>query len=324
MNVAPVNLWISVGSNKEDLMKKPEEILPDIIVEEESVNEGVFSWYLPEDGKFIKIDREQEDKDVIRYQKTGDREIFERLYQNRIPSLQIWARRHHYLTDSKENMFGELRFYFMKAVLKFKKNRGSFNTCLFTFLLNCIRNLKTGKKAKKRKPEGADPNSMNNFVLSLDYSYGNVDEGDGRSLKDILSDKMEDRRGTVDQIYLEETMNVLSNKNHIIKKFLRGLSDGNTLGNMIKTFKTKKGIIKISRKQFKNLSSKKSKKTVIGLIKDHNNIEDKFSLIGYSVHAPNILNYTIEMQKTKESDLIIKTVRKLRRNKESILERIHR
>ncbi|MEI7943132.1 MAG: hypothetical protein WCH76_08260, partial [Candidatus Riflemargulisbacteria bacterium] len=243
-------------------MIKTEEIMSDILINDESEGEAVFSWHLPEDGKFIKIDREQEDKDVIHYQKTGDREIFERLYQNRIQSLQIWARRHHYLTDSKENMFGELRFYFMKAVLKYKKNRGSFNTCLFTFLLNCIRNLKIGKKAKKRKPEGADPNSMSNFVLSLDYSYGNGDESNGRSLREILSDKMEDKKGTVDQIYLEETLNMLSNKNYVVKKFLKGLSDGNTLGSMIKVFKTKKGNIKINKNQFKRLSAKNRSKNL--------------------------------------------------------------
>ena len=327
MNVMLVNSQTNAGKSKEniDMIKQGEElldILPEHFTKEDPAIETIIAWHLPENSKFVEIDRKQEDANVILFQKTKDRTIFEKLYQDRIPTLQFWARRHYYLTDSKENMFGELRYCFMKAVLKYQKNRGSFNTCLFTFILNYIRNLKTGKKAKKRKPEGADPESMNNFVLSLDYSYGN-DDGEGMSLGDILSDKIEDRRSAADQIHLEETLDILSNRNGFVKKFLKALSAGNTLGNVLKASKIKRGSIKIKKNAFNLLKKKKkSKKIVTDLIKENMKTETQFSVVSYKIHAPNMLNYTIEMKKTKESDLILRAIRKLRRNKESILERI--
>ncbi len=321
MNVMPVSLPINAGINEESWMKKINDEIEDL--SEDSI-ESRLSWYAPEDNQFVKIDRKQEDENVIKYQKTHDMTIFEKLYQDRIPSLQIWARRYHWLTDSKENMFGELRFYFMKAVNKYQKNRGSFNTCLYTFLLNCVRNLKTGKKAKKRKPEGADPNSTTNFILSLNYPYGNSKDGDGRSLMDIISDKIEDKKRVTDQICLEETMDILSSDNRIIRKFMMGLSDGHTLGNMIKSFKIKQGNIKISKNCYSRLvGKKKNKKIVANLIRGKKDISDDFSVVDYAV-TPNTLVYTIEMKKTKESDLILRTVRKLRRNREHIMERINR
>ena len=93
-------------------------------------------WYTPEERSvFAQIDREQENRDVDAFQKNHNEKLFEKIYKIRIPTLQIWARKTHYLMDSKDDMFGELSSCFAKAVSTYKKKKGSFNTWLFIFLL---------------------------------------------------------------------------------------------------------------------------------------------------------------------------------------------
>jgi len=281
-------------------------------------------WYTAEERSvFIAIDRDQENKDIDCFQRTKDMVLFEKIYKARIPTLQIWARRYQYLMDSKEDMFGELSYFFTKAVLTYKINRGSsFNTCLFTYLINCIRNLQIGRRAKKRLPDGVDPNSMSKFMLSLDYNYDGKD-GSENTLRDILANKMSSKETVVEKMGMDETVNILSNGNPQIVGWLKKLGEGSTITALIKECKTRNGNIYISHSQAKKLrSGRKQKKVVMALIKSKTDIHDDFSVVDYCVLKQDSLHYTIEMRKTKEADLILKTIRKLRKEKRNIMDRI--
>jgi hypothetical protein len=300
----------------------------EILEQEKTINQLDSEFYRPvwtneEKEAFKPIDRVQENKDVVLFQKTGDVEVFEKLYANRIPTLKVWANKYYYLLGSADDMFGELSFYFSKAVKKYDKKRGSFNTCLYTFLLHRIKNIRNGKKAKKRKPVGADPHSISNCTLSLDYDY-NTKDGNESTLKDLLANESDiGEKDIIEKINLEETINVLSKINPNIQGFLKRLGDGNTISSLIKELRLKKGRIKLNKAQANKLKIKnKCNRVVSDIIKDKTDIV-KFQLVEYKVTSTDSLHYTVELPKTKEADLVMKTIRHLRTNKEYLLNTIN-
>ena len=179
----------------------------ELITTTEKIDHDAFSnpSWSDEEKEAFQIDRAKEDEDVVRFQKTGDVSIFEKLYANRIPTLKVWAKKYYYLSDSSDDMYGELTFYFTKAIFKYDKRRGSFNTCLYTFFQNCVRNLRNSKLAKKRRPIDSDPNKIANYMLSLDYDY-NIKDNDGSTLKDVLPSETSDKENEIQNIRLEETL----------------------------------------------------------------------------------------------------------------------
>lgn len=287
-------------------------------------HDNSFSWYTDaERSSFASIDREQENKDIICFQKTKDNKLFEKIYNNRIPTLQIWARRHQYLMDSQEDMFGELCLYFVKAVFTYDSKRGSFNTCLFTYLLNCIRNLQIGKRAKKRIPIGIDPNSLQKFILSLDYNYDGKD-GSENTLKDVLANSLSTKDSASDKMSMDETVKILSNGNRQIVGWLKKLGEDGTIASVIKECNVRKGKINIGRSHANQLNKKRLQKRVVAaLIKKKTNIQDSFSVINYTLTNPGKLLYTIEMKKTQEADFIMKTIRKIRKDEKNLKDQIN-
>jgi len=298
-----------------------------IIVEEEhNVNKIDKSFYKPnwtaeEKSAFAPIDRKQENKDVMLFQETGDKEAFERVYQNRVPTLKVWAKRYYYLMDSADDMFGELTFYFAKAAKTYKGNKGSFNTWLYTILQNCVRNIRNSKKAKKRRPLGSDPNSISNFTLSLDYDY-NTKGGNESTLKDLLSEELGEEGGVLEKMHMEETIKILSNEDPMVRGLLRKLGNGDTISSIVRDLKTKSGKVKISKDQANRLSTKrKCNRIVTDIIKENSEIQ-KFELVNYEITPSNKLHYTVELHKTPEADEVMKTIRTLRRDKSRFMSMI--
>lgn len=302
----------------------------EVVKQEKTINKIDQNFYRPgwtneEKKAFVPIDKNQENKDVVDFQKHGNREIFERIYENRIPTLKIWSKKYYYLTDSADDMFGELSFCFSKAVSTYDKKRGHFNTWLYTLLQNCVRNIRNGKKAKKRKPLGADPESISTFTLSLDYNYNTKDGGDS-TLKDILADELGEEGGVIDQMNLDETIDILAKKDPQVKVFLKRLGHGNTLSSLIKELKMKKGYVTLSKTQArtisKRLEEKKSCKRIVSdILKDKTDI-GKFHLVDCKVTPSNRLYYTVELHKTQEADSMMKTIRSIRKDKNYLMASI--
>lgn len=269
-----------------------------------------------ESSKFI--DRKEENKDVLKFQETGDLNVLEKIYLKRIPTIRSWANKHYYpgLDFSVDDLFSELSIVFVKAAEKYDGKRGDFNTCLFTFLLNRLRNIKSSKHAKKRMSDEYEGPAVG-MILSLDYSYGNQDEGE-LTLKDIIPDK-EGQPSVFSNTYLEETLDLLSNKDPKLKEFLLKLGNGNSLVSLIKEYNTKVGRIKISPQEHKKI---KSKRNVSKILKDKNLFNEGFKVLGYRIKENNTLEYKVELSKNNETDYFLKQIRNIRNNKDAYREMI--
>jgi len=280
-----------------------------------------------------KIDRDEEDENIIKFQKTGNLKLLDKVYADRVPTLNFWAEKYHYLHDSKEDMFSELTHVFLKTVegysnkRKIKKGRKTifkktpFNTYLFYSFDNFVKNIMNSKRAKKRKPFNADPNSISNYILSLEYSYKDKC-GQDITLQDTLSDpasEHEDKRTEA-----RETMEVLINHtNPILKPVLEKLTNGETLSSALKDYKIKTGVIKLGCHGIKKLKDKRDVKKIIG---DHlsksSRPNKKFKMIDYKLGSYNKLFYTVEVGYSREAMKCLKEIKELRKNKDSIMKKI--
>lgn len=263
---------------------------------------------------FVPINRKEEDKEVVRFQETGDMEIIEQLYKNRITTIRTWANRYHYLASSTEDLFADLSFHFVnKVVPGYNKKKGSFNTFLYTSFLNYVRNILTGLSAKKRTPKGHD-GKTGNFLLSLDYNYS-CDENGSTTLKDIISNEMVLYEDPAKTLRFSETIDALSCDDDVLKVFFVKLSEGATINSIVKECKTHEGKIKLDCHMAQKLSRRKCNKIVSGLIKQRKKIKDEFDLIDYKVVSKS-LHYKIEMHNNDEADHFIKSIRKIRKHKD--------
>ncbi|MFA7219433.1 MAG: hypothetical protein WC119_02935 [Synergistaceae bacterium] len=280
-----------------------------------------------DDEKEIKnivvIDRSQEDEAVEHFQKTGDLATLEAVYRQRIPTIKSWANKHYYpgLTFSVDDLFEDLSVVFVKAAEKYDRSRGTFNTCLFNFLLNRLKNIKNSKHAKKRKSDEYQGPAIG-MILSLDYEY-NADDGAEVTLKDIIpANNPTETDYVLTNMYMEEALDVLSHNNPEFKEFLSKIGEGSSLVSLIRQYKTKKGSIKVSPVDAKRFRTKKCNKMVSTLLKDKKITKEDFTLLGYEVDSKNRLRYEIELKKTKETDQFMRSLRELRKNKEFYREKI--
>ena len=283
--------------------------------------EIVNSKYI-EDDSIIVIDRVKENEDVIRFQETGDLNILEEIYKNRIPTIRSWANKHYYpgLIGSVDDLVEELSVVFVKAAQKYKKERGSFNTCLWTFFLNRLKNIKSSKYAKKRVSAHYD-GPLSGMLLSLDYSYNDSD-GAEVTLKDIIPSNPYDHHGeevTADTVF-EETVSILSKGNSVFEEALRKIGEGNSVASLLKAYKSKKGYIKVTPAQATKFRKNRCTQMVTDLI-EKKKVCEAFKLVGYDVVGTR-LYYEVELKKSPEADIIMKTIRELRQNKDSYLKRI--
>lgn len=268
------------------------------------------------------IDRDAEDKMVEKFQKTGDTKLLEKLYKQREPTLNYWAHKEWYqdLSSSPEDLRGEFMIVFIRAVQKYNKKRGHFNTCLFTFLLNRLKNIKNSNHAKKRVPEGYT-GSISSMLLSLDYNYKEND-GNAVTLKDIISDKSSGhQQGFEGNLHIEDTIKVLSNDNKHFKKFLIKLSQGGTVSSVIKEYKTKSGNISLTTKQRKLIRGRNKQHIIKDIIKKKSKIQHNFNLIDYELSEKSI-SYTVELKNISKVNSIISEVNKIRGNKDLYLQKI--
>jgi hypothetical protein len=263
------------------------------------------------DGRF-DIDRKKENELVCKYQETEDKIILEEIYLARIPTLEFWAKKHYYpgLACSESDLMNELTITFMKAVNGYKRNRGDFNTCLFTFLDNRLKNIKSSVHAKKRTSD-IYQGPQSGMILSFDYAYADSVDGD-LTLQDIIPEDLYEENSAPVTLNLEDTLHVLSNGDNELHVFLRGISTGKSISSLIREYKTRQGRINHNGKLL-------SQKEVKAIIKDK--IKEEFKLIDYKIVNGNI-EYEVELKKTEKADQVIKKIRELKRNKEYYLNKL--
>ena len=270
---------------------------------------------------FPHLDRDQEDNDILEFQKTQDLKVLGEAFKNRIPTIKNWASKNYYpgLVASVEDLYAELSYVFVKCANKYDKSRGTFNNLLFTFFINRIKNLKSSKYAKKRKSnEYTGP--LNGMLLSLDYSY-NAKDDSSLTLKDIIACEATIDKGYISKnVALAETISILSSDDPILKDFFLKLSGGDSMASLLKEYRTKRGEISIDNDNAKKLARYKCKKLVSDMIKE--TVNGDFNLVEYKIDGENKLSYHIEMKRTEETDKIMKAIRNIKKNKSSIVTRI--
>jgi hypothetical protein len=278
------------------------------------------SWDFRNLVMFKDIDRDEEDRDITIFQKTQDLILQEKIYNRRISTIQHWAREYAQKTHNDfEDMFNDFSIKFIFLLRGYKKSRGSFNTYLYSSYLNLIRNFFNSKRANKRRPIGLDPN-IHNFVYSLEHPYKHGDQ-EGGTLQDFISDQIITKDCINKDINLKETISVLSNNNPSMKTFLVKICSGNSVASAIKEMKKRHGGIKISGQLSRKINKGKCVKRIVKkIISD--DVNDDFKLLNYQVQQGNQLVYTIEMRKTKDTDYVSKMLRKMKNNKEKILEKM--
>jgi|SaaInlV_100m_DNA_2_1039680.scaffolds.fasta_scaffold22424_2 hypothetical protein len=270
-----------------------------------------------------KIDRKEENKLVTKYQNTDDMSILEDIYIKRIPTLANWALQHYYpgLELSINDFMEELSIVFMKAANKYNIQKGSFNTCLFTYLTNRIKNMKNSTHAKKRRPEYYD-GPISGVLLSLDHVYSSDKNGCEKTLGDFLLDKDGGAHSrSVSATNFNETVNALSDGDEVMRTVFSKLGEGLTLSAIIRDFKTLRGDIKITSKESEDLKSNDYTNLKEIISKKVKLTNDNFSVTNYKL-LDNCLHYTVEYKDTANSKMIQKKIKNIRKNKEQYLSRI--
>jgi len=280
----------------------------------------IFNKY---DKDSVNVDRKEENESVHRFQQTGDLTILDEVYKKRIPTLKNWALKYYYpgLELSIDDFMEELSIVFVKAANKYNITKGSFNTCLYTYLNNRIKNMKNSTHAKKRRPENYD-GPISGVLLSLDHTYSNDKSGSRTTLKDILS-KTEggDEEDVIGSTSFRETVNLLSDGDDFLRSVFVKLGEGSTLSSIIRDFKTVSGNVKVSTRQKNGIDGNDCPKLKKIIAKNEDCDGQEFVVVNYDF-SNNTMSYSIEFKETEKAKLIQKTIKNLRKNKEEYIRKI--
>jgi hypothetical protein len=303
LSVQSVVLRINVGVN--------------IRMGKEKLFSEIFNKY---DQEPIVIDRDAENKAIMEFQKTDDMRILEDVYIKRIPTLKVWALRFYYpgLELSIDDFMEELSIVFIKCANKYNIEKGSFNTSLYTYLNNRIKNMKNSTHAKKRRPVDYD-GPVSGILLSLDHAYSSDGNSGETTLADILL--KEEGNNTTNMTDFQETVHLLSNGNEVLRSVFVKLGEGSTLSSIIRDIKTFKGDIKVSSKELRALEEN-DYTSLKDIIVKKEKIQKEFTVVDYDIDKKTI-TYSIEYKETEESTLVQKTIKDLRKNKDEYMRKIN-
>lgn len=268
------------------------------------------------------IDRTEENKLIKRFQETGDMAILEDVYIKRIPTLKNWALKFYYpgLELSIDDFMEELSIVFVKAANKYNIAKGSFNTCLYTYLNNRIKNMKNSTHAKKRRPDKYD-GPVSGILLSLNHVYSNNKSDGEATLQDILS-KTESNNEGEKLSNFKETVKFLSDGNDILHSVFVKLGEGSTLSSIIKEFKTLKGNVDVSSKEIQDLESNNYMSLKDVITEKEGLDSQEFVIVNYSLVGKDKISYSIEFKETEEVKMIKRKIKDLRKNKEEYIKKI--
>jgi len=124
-------------------------------------------------SKEPQLDRKLENQQVLEYQKTKSEELLNTIIQNRLPTLEYFANlKYHdgiriYVGD-KSDLASALKVPLINAINQFKPDLRDFNTLVYTYIENYIRNINSACFAKRRKNEGIF--SLDQTVIESQHS----------------------------------------------------------------------------------------------------------------------------------------------------------
>jgi hypothetical protein len=259
--------------------------------------------------EFKNVDRDSEDVMVKKYKETADINILNDLYLLREPTLRVWARRYHYLGDSEEDVFADLRTVWMKCVSKYKYEasirkvrtkdggivkdsdgnvmtvfkRTPFNTFLYTSLRNYISNIIKKKYSKKRLDDKGIP--LETTMMSLDFDYGS-DDGDGETMHGLIPDTKVQPVNTDAQDIIEE----IAKGDREIKKALEDFVSDVHLKRLSTACRLCRGVLPLSKRSKSVLvrGGDAGHKLLREMIEFTGRFGDDFSITSYSVMSDRV------------------------------------
>jgi len=285
--------------------------------------EDLFSEVFNRHDKNVNVDRKEENELINRFQETGDMAVLEEVYVKRLPTLKNWALRYYYpgLEISIDDFMEELSIVFVKAANKYNIKKGSFNTCLYTYLLNRIKNMKNSTHAKKRRPKDYD-GPVSGILLSLDHVYSNDKSTGETTLKDILANEDIEEEKVFSETNFRETIGILSGGDEVLENVFIKLGQGSTLSSIIKDLKIVEGNVKLSNAEVNNLKLGDSN-VLKNIIFNQSDIDyGEFTIVGWELSDNNKVTYSIELMDNETVKKIKNKIKYLRKNKEEYIEKI--
>lgn len=162
------------------------------------------------------IDRKEENELVLEYQKTGDEELFNKLFEQRRPTFKNLGIKYRYLEEDAES---EVTIIFLKAIRRFQKNgntKTDFNTFFYTLVKNHFSNCWRKKNRRKRTLESGE--RPEDSMLSLDYRKTE----DSAALYEVIPDDTPANHDFEMQDYME----AMTEGNPLIMRILQEVIGG--------------------------------------------------------------------------------------------------
>jgi hypothetical protein len=277
------------------------------------------------DGEFKEIDRKKENEMIVEFQNSGDLSILQEIYIGRIQTLKVWAIKNYYpnLAPSIDDFMEELTLVFLNAANKYNPEKGSFNTCLYTFLSNRIKNMKNASHAKKRRPERKTVESGEIFV-SVDSHYHDSKSGRNIRMGDVLSRKKNDDHSNFSKdLSFSDTVSILAGDDETLRSVFVRLGEGESFSSIIRGMKKKEGDISLSKREIASLreSGFSNLKDLIVNNVDVDNLN--FNILDYSLDGSGTLKYSIEFKSTDKIKMVRRKINDMRERREHFLNKVN-
>ena len=260
---------------------------------------------------FKSPDRKEEDRLVAYFQKTGDKETHNRLFEIRKSTIAVWARKYAWVCESEEDLYSELSMVWLKCVQKYKYEaemrpvrtkeghlvkdendkvktifkRTPFNTFIFTSFRNHILNIIKKKYSKKRLDDAGNPIEFG--MHSLDFEYG--DDGEGTSMHELYKD--ENAEMDLARISADWIIEEISQGDKQIQQALQKFVNDGYIKDIKTACKVKSGILRLKKYDRDMLISggMKAHQYLKTMISSSERFETDFQISSYQIFPKKVV-----------------------------------
>ena len=233
---------------------------------EDSGSSRPFRPFDKEEAKaFRVIDRNEENKLVMHYQKTKDVATLKKLLDVRDQTIRYMAKKYAYL-DNEDDMYSEFKGVWLRCVKKYDptirirpmrtkggkiildakgktktiNKRTPFNTYLYTSMKNRVWNIIKRRHSKKLLDGNGNP--VAETTKSLDYVYGEDGE---TTLKDILPDTK--GQTTLGKVHMSEMIKHLAGDDPDILRAISNFISNPHFGTLTEACNFRAGTLKLAQ-----------------------------------------------------------------------------